>query len=296
MLQRPRLLRRALVGILVLPATLAACTAGGTSGDAPTSAGPLTDYTAEFFARTTAQAERNRVAGAEAVAACMKEQGFDVEPFVDSWSSTTTEVPDRDLAWVREHGFGLVDGEGSTTSTAAPDPNAALVAAMGTAERQAYDLALLGPADAPQDGCAALDTADRQPWLDETYQHWAAEAQRIDQEADDHADVVAALAAWRTCMDDSGVAGYGSPTEAHLTVADQVERAEGLDGVPEPARSELLELERTVATASWECEASSRLTPTRRDVVRAAQTAYVEQHRSELDAWALTWPDPADDG
>ena len=30
------------------------------------------------------------------------------------------------------------------------------------------------------------------------------------------------------------------------------------------------------------------------DAVRAAQTAYVEQHRAELDAWVLTWPPAAD--
>lgn len=286
---------------VVVAAVLGACSSEP-SHDEPATAGPLTDYTSEFAARVLAQAERERVAGAEAVASCMHAQGFDHAPFVDAWSATTATVaPERSTAqWAQEHGYGLVDGTAYTGPdlVGATDPNADLVAEMSAAERDAYLLALHGPPDAPRDGCLAHAPDPTDAWSDETYLHHVEEAARLEEDARADAEVVSARDAWRTCMADEGVPGYDSPEAAERDVTERVQAAErnGPGTVPEPTRTELLELERTVATASRRCEAVSELPRRIAAAVRDAQVAYVEEHRAELDAWALTWPDPTSTG
>ncbi|MCC2312795.1 hypothetical protein LJN51_01050 [Cellulomonas sp. zg-B12] len=295
-----RRLAATLTRVVAAAAVLGACSSGP-SHDEPATAGPLTDYTSEFAARVLAQAERERVAGAEAVAACMHAQGFDHAPFVDAWSVTTATVPpERSTAqWAQEHGYGLVDGSASGPDLeGATDPNADLVAEMSAAERTAYLLALHGPPDAPQDGCLARAPDPADAWSDETYLHHVEEAARLEEDARAAAAVVTARDAWRTCMADEGVPGYDSPDAAVRDVTERVQEAErnGPGTVPEPTRTGLLELERTVATASRRCEDVSELPRRLAAAVRDAQVAYVEEHRAELDAWALTWPDPTSTG
>ncbi len=290
---------RTVLAAVVVAAAPAACSDGEAVTDEPTMAGPLNEYTAEYLARTTAAAERDRVAGADAVAACMHAQGFDHVPFGDTWSSGVVWAPGGDSAWTREHGYGMVEGLGTSTSEqTAEDPNQEMVAAMSPPEREAYLLALDGPVGEPEKGCAALQPDGDDAWSDETFLHFFHEASRLNAEARDSPAVAALEEQWRLCMEDAGVPGYDTPSDARADVQQKVDAARpggGTGPVPEPRRSELRELELRVATADVGCDEQVGLERTVDDAMRAAQTAYVEEHRPELDAWVLTWPEPADD-
>jgi hypothetical protein len=289
---------RTVLAAVVVAAAPSACSDGGAVTGEPTMAGPLNEYTAEYLARTTAAAERARIAGADAVAACMHAQGFDHVPFGDTWSSGVVWAPGGDSAWTREHGYGMVEGLGTSTSEqTAEDPNQEMVAAMSPAEREAYQLALDGPVGEPERGCAALQPDGDDAWSDETFLHFFQEASRLNAEARESPAVAALEEEWRVCMDDAGVPGYETPADARADVQGKVDAARpgGAGPIPEPRRSELRELELRVATADVGCDEQVGLERAVDDAMRTAQTAYVEEHRAELDGWVLTWPEPADD-
>lgn len=121
---------------------------------------------------------------------------------------------------------------------------------------------------------------------------------RLNAEVRDSPAVAALEEEWRVCMEDAGVPDYEAPADARADVQRKVDAARpggGAGPLPEPRRSELRELELRVATADVGCDEQVGLEQTVDDAMRAAQTAYVEAHRTELDAWVLTWPEPAGD-
>jgi hypothetical protein len=287
----------ALADVVVLAVVLAGCTA--TTETDHDAAGPLSAYLWEFTEISLAQDEADAVAAEEQTAACMKEQGFDYVPNpAGAWQSTLVEAS-ADIgteAWAAEHGYGMVDG--STISTSGPvpeDPNAATLATMSAAELDAWNTALRGDAAAQASGEATGCTgAAVQPWFlrDESYQHWYSEVGTLDAQADDDPAYVAALTAWVDCMADAGHVDVATPSDAQQSIQTQVDAAGGPGTVPEPRRSELLAEEIAMATADARCDASSGLSDTRSAVVERLQTAFVEEHRAELDAWRETWATP----
>jgi len=286
-----------LVAALATVVVLAGCTSTASTRD--DAAGPLSAYLWEFAEVSIAQDEAQAVAAEEQVAVCMKEQGFDYVPNpAGSWQSTIYQVPAEvgTEAWASEHGYGLVDG--STISTSGPvpdDPNAAALATMSPAELDAWNTALRGDAAAQASGEAAGCTgAAVQPWFirDKGYQQWQDEVSALDAQADDDPTYVAALTAWADCMAAAGQVDVATPSAAQQSIQAQVDAAGGPLAIPEPRRSELLAEEIAMATADTRCDASSGLSDTRSEVVERLQTAFVEEHRAELDAWRETWATP----
>ena len=154
------------VGLLLL--------AGCSSGPITSHDGALSAYLGEYAVRAHAGDAARALAAEEQIASCMHAQGFDYEPSPQgAWQSDLVEVPREQysLAWAQEHGYGVVDSATTPMPTMAPDPNADLLAAMSTSERDAYEEALLGAAaDDPAaavDGCAApVEAAMSSAWQD----------------------------------------------------------------------------------------------------------------------------------
>ncbi|MEO7376987.1 MAG: hypothetical protein ABI074_10010 [Nakamurella sp.] len=84
----------------------------------------------------------------ELITTCMTDQGFDYIPFVypieTATSPQSTDWGSRD--WAAKYGYGIstMDSGVSTSSSAAVDPNQAIVEAMSPGEQQAYSEALYG--------------------------------------------------------------------------------------------------------------------------------------------------------
>lgn len=262
--------------------------------DTPT---PLWAYLAEFTERGIAEQDRARTEQADAVAACMHEQGFEYVPDPESlWSSELVEVEEHDDAWVAEHGYGLVDGAGSSSGPApTPGPNEAIVAALSSAERAAYDEALQGPEGDGTTGCLSLASTSVPAWFeDPVYREVLAEASALGEQAEQDPSVVAAVAAWRECMAAAGQPGYDDPTDALSTMSDRVSAAEinGPGTVPASRRERLLADEVALAVADRACTESAGVEEARREVRTALEARYVEEHRADLDAWLETVAEP----
>ncbi len=276
----------------------------GCSGTASTQeTGALSDYLGEYAARMDAGDEARALAAEEEVASCMHAQGFDYRPRPDgAWQSDLQEVPSArsTLTWAQEHGYGLVDGAGSTSvSIAPPDPNAQLVAAMSASERDAYEDALLGAAAddplAEVDGCAGqAEQAATAWWDDATYAHYRDEASRIEGAVDQDAQVTTAVAGWRACVAERGHPELEALGDGLRLMTDEIAPFEsgGPGRIPAAQKPRLLAREIELATTERACDEEVGLTRTRDGLVAAAQDAFVDEHRGELDAWALTWPTP----
>ncbi len=272
----------------VVGAMLAALTAGctGSSGGETEAAGPLSAYLADYQLLQFEREQAGKVAAADEVAACMKAQGFDYTPDADSlWQAQLSESPEGagTLAWATEHGYGIADGSAITTETAPPDLNATAYAALSSAEREAWDAALQGEPDDPEDGCVG-PAMPRSLLDDPTLEHWLEASADIEARVDDDAAVADARVAWSDCMAGAGFAGLSSPDQARA----EAWEAAGLEG-GSAADPEALAAERTLATADLGCDEEAGYTHTREATVERLQTAFVDEHRAELEAWRASW-------
>lgn len=288
--------------LLVVPALLCAAAlvlagcgkdGGAAKGDAAADVplGPISQRLADLekrFDEDTAAAMSTALE--EAVAACMKEQGFDYTP--QAWDASdvaqAADVPEwGSLEFAKTYGYGIttwqdMPGVEETTETAAPGTETSQVM------DEAYSEALWGGGtdeDEPGEawlpgGCygEALEAMGTDDLMSSTVLRdingFASQADRDDR-------VVAALDGWTTCMADKGY-DYQTSDAAQSSI---MQRAYSDDG--EPLTGDALEALQTeeIATAVADHECGTGLERVRAGVLAELETDYYADHKAEVDAF-----------
>lgn len=184
-----------------------------------------------------------QIAVEDLTVACMAEEGFTYHPRP---VGSETERARSDLSpaeFAATHGFGFTSTEtASVSDDAVEDPNAALLAEMTPAERDAWHVALWGAAPAPapsgdeptppqapeEGGCA--DAAIAEVHGEETYDREAAaafdpllnEVASVYDQIRRDPRVVAAAEAYAECMADAGQPGYSVDGDGAPSATDAV--------------------------------------------------------------------------
>lgn len=279
--------------LLVVPAlltvsalTLSGCGGGAgadsTQGDAPV--GPISQRAAALGDQFD-QASMSIVSAKleDAVAACMKEQGFDYTPRTWDTSGLTqsTGVPAWDsLEFAKTYGYGITTWEDipgvSKASDAPPSGDDAESTQPG------YQDALWGPGYDPTaggqpGGCygKALDETAGKALVDSTVPRDVANLQ---QQVDEDDRVVAALARWSDCMGGKGY-DYKTPTEAQTSIANRAYSSP--DGLAGAQLTALRNEEISTAVADYGC--STDLRKIRATVLAGLETDYYAKHKTEVD-------------
>ena len=271
----------------------------------------------------------------EITAACMAEQGFDYVP-TDWRARAGAEAggaavgTDDPIAFAAEYGYGVFTTEALAAQLgdpgpAAGDPNAEQLAAMSSAEEQAWYLALWGPGqgeeyfagEEPYDwtkyGCggrAAHETGtdDVAVFDDSAWQDLRDQIAVLEETVLTHPDLADTQAAWIACMEDAGHPGY---TTINDPMAELMRRAEAIwteagqgvqldlstdDYLTDPAylaqqaeiaerSAEMVEMETALAVADHTCRAETGYEERAAQVWFALQEEFYAAHRADLDAW-----------
>ena len=194
----------------------------------------------------------------ELVAACMAEEGFEYTP--TDWRanpSALEEAPrargavDVDLvAAAALYGYGIstqaLFDEAQEAPAPVVDPNAERVAAMSSAERQAWDLALAGPGqgdayhegreayDWTQYGCqgragheqeaAAPESRAREGFDDSAWSDLRDAIWELEASVPADPRLADARTGWSSCMAAAGYPGYDDPSDATMEIVDRASR------------------------------------------------------------------------
>lgn len=276
------------------------------------------------------------------IAECMAEQGFEYTPWDFRAQMQEEETGPVDpsgritdsVAFAAEYGYGVFTSETLAAEAAQAggtqsDPNAERVAAMSSAERDAYYLALWGPGqgdeyaagdvayDWTQYGCGGraqhesgvddVPVFDDSPWQDLRDQIRALEGTVLT-----HPDLAEAQTAWVACMEEAGHGGYATFNDPMLAMVDRaqqiwVEVDQGVeldlssdDYLTSPeylaqqeevaARSaEMAEVEIELAVADYTCRARTGVEDRAAQVWVALQEEFYEANRADLDAWLAAY-------
>ena len=143
-------------------------------------------------------------------------------------------------------------------------------------------------------GCVneAWDVVYGAAMQDPGWQDLLAEVDALYDRADESADVRDATQRWSRCMAERGHLALAGPDEAEASVRalrDAAQRVgdDGLVEVDVPRLAELREVETTLAVADLDCQEEVDLMGVRAAVLRDLEGEFVDQHRAELEAWAL---------
>ncbi|WP_291045996.1 hypothetical protein [Herbiconiux sp.] len=307
---------------LVLVPILCGCTdTGGTpmspapttaAAPAPASAGPLDPYLSVFYGRESEKEKIARdVALQNAVAACMKKEGFDYQPDLRSTAGgDELAIPFGTEEFARTYGYGVSSGPFRFTDPGASvDPNQEYVNSLSEGERSAYDEALWGLPQGSGEGVAAsgesADASHQYEWSeggcmgaadhelgsepepdDPELQSLLMLLEREYEKAEAAPAVLAADEAWSECMAEAGHPEYEKRNEAASDFDRRYGELLGPDGEePDPAALDALQSEEiAVATADFECGGEDGYAEALAAEQLRVERSFVEAHREELDA------------
>jgi hypothetical protein len=316
-------IRLASIRLAVLPLVLApilcGCTATGgtpmspapttTAAPAPAGAGPLDPYLSVFHGRESEKEKAARdVALQNAVAACMKKEGFDYQPDLRSTAGGELAIPFGTEEFAHTYGYGVSTGP-FTFEDASIDPNEEYVATLGEGERSAYEESLWGlPQKSGEEvaaGGEAADESHQYDWSaggcmgvadhelgsepepdDPELQSLLMLLEREYEKAEAAPAVLAADEAWSECMADAGHPEYEKRNEAPSDFDRRYGELLGPDGEePDPAALDALRSEEiAVATADFECGGEDGYAEALAAEQLRVEQSFVEAHREELDA------------
>jgi len=311
------------IGLTGCNSTNGAGVSGGAPTPEPTRLMPLDEYLSPIWTTSMAEAqqleqelERNTQ---ELIAQCMHEAGFDYVPFVpepEPIVEVEEERPD-DLDWVTQWGYGLLWSPGGSIQ-AVPiggigedNPNYELLNSLSEAERAAYQIALDGPPLSPvadgesgemvtivlERGCrgwARMEANSRTPsgvWNSDEFAPLR-EAVTSMSQADWVLNELAIINAdWATCMADAGYLGLERQQDAKWVIYDEMSATmlqvvqNGGDFATAPELAEYREREIEMALADLQCRERVNYRERTSDVAFEMQTQFVNDHRSELEAF-----------
>lgn len=207
-----------------------------------------TDLSPEEQQKKYAEEDRKRE---ELVAQCMKEEGFEYKPNVQSFSfseGTAEEWNPDSREWVSQYGYGMVNFPGreetdSSNATEYEDPNADYVGTLSESEQAAFYEALYGPTpdeeDMPADGEAvewdwsaagcsgwaqherdgdnAMTSDEHKPLMDAMNSLW--------EDTMSAPEISALNAEWAGCMADAGYPGFSAQQDAQNSINEKMNAA-----------------------------------------------------------------------
>src|SRR4051794_4812097 len=287
--------------LAVLGAALALTACGGGNNKSAPPKGDIEDQLG--FDQSGILARQSKVENA--IRACMKQQGFDYVPVdpIAQRSALFGSARLSDVDFAKQFGYGISTLWGKTSATA--DPNQRTRAAMGAADRQAYDRALGGD-DPGATFTSAVDTGDftklggcTRKSTDQVFggaqvlTQLQGKLDQLEERIFSDQRMVRAVEKWSTCMSDAGYR-YEEP-EAIDT--DMYKRAEAIVGQipgqfatgpapgvkPPPydhaALASLQREEVATAVADYNCEHKD-ITPVETVVREHYQTQFRQQNQS----------------
>jgi len=292
----------ALVGTLVL----GAC--AETSPRPETTGSPLGPYRELAYGTAGEQADRTVALQRryeERVATCMKDAGFEYVPVVTSPDSVVLDEdvpPPGSRAFREQFGYGLASSPWQDVAAEdVPDPNAGYRAALTPGAQAAFDEELYGTPEVDAAGITAQVGGCANAAWDDVYgvlasnPGWDRLLAEMDALQDRALDAQAARdvdRAWSRCMADRGHVGLADPAAAEesvrtLLAGAQVRAEDGLVAADAGSLADVGAAEVTLAVADLDCQEQVDLRGRKDAVLRTLEEEFVEQHRDELEAWAL---------
>lgn len=318
--------RRALtsaVPALVLATGLVACTSDGKPDDSNDR--PLAEYLGEDAVEFSPQGGASVFVGIdrllgqtlspeevqlerdleELIAECMREQGFEYTPHVNTPPDSVTDLDLPDREYTAKHGYGMaiwMFGDPNEPE----DPNQEFRSALSEKAQDEYDVALDGDESGDKPGCYRQASSALASESDST----ASPVPRFSALEQDIRDLGYRIAgdprldeprqAWRDCMADAGYPGLielwdgsrvldeymieefdGYAEWLDENIADGKEVDEYFELSPSQYRI-LLEFEIALATTDLDC-VEKHFIEAFEQVRHELETEFVEQHRSELE-------------
>jgi hypothetical protein len=312
---------------LIAVALLSGCAAGPAAAPSSSAAppSPLEPYYSALYGSGSEEEQAAQNAAIQdAVAACMKEEGFSYTPD-PSLGSASFSTDDMEIPWGSEefattYGYGVSTGafDEMSGSVEYEDPNQDYIDSLSPGEQAAYSTALWGaPPEAPDPGSTdepSVDVSAEYDWeragcmgaaqhefgdtgsMDPEFASLVEEMGAIWTDVREVPAVVAAEREWSDCLASAGFPGYETKDDpvndfnerfASLQGAGTPEEAgsAGEGGAPDPAAlDELKGEEIATATADFACGESTGYTATLETEQRAREQAFVDEHREALDA------------
>lgn len=249
---------RTAIYLLVLVTSLGAGCASSTSR-------PTTADLAETFlsiqigdasSKTTDDFERTFVIVREKhVQECMSRAGFSYKPVDPDDPSIVPRSPDVvSFDYVRSKGFGIAASVQDSPPSVDPDPNAAALTSMSTAEQASFSLTMNGDG-ADGEGCAA--TGAKQARAELGIDTLQADYQRTDALVRSDTRYQAAVVAWQQCVRIKGFS-YSEPAAPYTDFASKMSDFERdssgvLTALGRTERNKQILEEVKVATDTFEC-------------------------------------------
>jgi len=238
----------------------------------------------------------------------MHQAGFEywVESLPESPVPEETHPNNRD--WVAENGWGLVIGVMRSLSTQAEiewpvSPNFEYQQTLSQAELQAYNVAMSGEPYLSEEGTPTANPNWEESgcigWANHQIQLKSPDGLLTDQEFAplwetiwefkqtpiDDPELALADSEWANCMADNGYPDFerqGEVADYFAQAFNQVFSQRKYTDTSVP--TELLELERELALLDFDCRIAVNYDSRRDAAVFAAETQFVNDHRSELEA------------
>ncbi|MFB2583802.1 hypothetical protein [Herbiconiux liukaitaii] len=316
------------IAVVAIPLAVLVLVSGCAGADSPPGGGvtpsrqpsPLEPYWEVLYGAASPEAQAEKDAAIQnAVAACMKEEGFDYSPDVAP-EGTFFAVDDAAVPWGSEE-FATTYGYGVSTDAYADmaggddyvDPNAEYVASLSEGEQTAYSDALWGapqfeeggdPDDVSVDysaeydwrkggcmGAAQHEFGSEMAADDPEFSSLIEGMEAIYEEVQSSPAVTSAERQWSDCLASAGFPGYEGKddpmhdfTERFGALHPAVEEGSAAP-TPDPEALEALQQEEiATATADFACSESSEYTATLEAEQLRLEQAFVDEHREQLDA------------
>ncbi|WP_382305447.1 hypothetical protein [Herbiconiux sp. UC225_62] len=304
---------------------LAGCAGlGGGGGPEATSSSsrpesPLEKYWALLYGgQDQADLDRQNAEVQDKVAECMGEQGFD---YVPDTQGGVVMADDSGLDWSSEdfaktYGYGITTdplGMGNGPDELQADPNADYVASLSESERAAYDDALWGPSTEVAEGDAPVEYDWKKGGCNGKAQHevFGEAGVGADPEFEALADgmngiydevrtspiVVEKERDWSDCLADAGFGPFEHKDDASAAISNEYSalfsstagEPNASTAVPEPdpaALDALRQREIAQATADYGCAQESGYAEALTSEQFRIEQAFIDEHKTELDALA----------
>jgi hypothetical protein len=288
----------------ILLLALSACTASFSSKTTPEPQRSLADYLSAISGGSDESLARVKTAEREiqdSIAECMTAQGFaytplDVEAMFGASDLQAMATTAHDFAEASGYGISISILEGAAATGA--DGRV-----LSVAEAEAYQTALYGATTGstagrtPGSGCDGKARKSVDPVVTVAgskgdFDDLNVQITQIYVQAEADPRVVTATASWSRCMGGAGYPGLALKARAAQKISEALAElgAASPTGVPAASQLEALQAEeRSIATADADCTESTSYADVLRTVQIELESAFVTDHRTELDAMIVAY-------
>jgi hypothetical protein len=310
---------------LVVVALLAGCAAepGATPSSSSPPPSPLEPYYSALYGSGSEEEQAAQNAAIQdAVAACMKEEGFTYTPDpslgASSFSTEDMEIPWGSEEFATTYGYGVsTDAFGQMNGSGEyEDPNQDYIDSLSAGEQAAWSAALWGIPPEPSGSTdePSVDVSAEYDWeqagcmgaaqhefgdagsMDPEFASLVEEMGAIWMEVREVPAVIAAERKWSGCLASAGFPGYEKKDDPVNDFNERFNELQGAgsseesspagegDAADPAALDELKNEEIATATADFACGESTGYTDILETEQLAREQAFVDEHREALDA------------